>query len=327
MTVSTEGTAPQRQYVIRYNVCSSRLAGLLNPPKTLFDVVLSEGEPGGIEFRYYSVPAIASQYVAIGIHGNADLTQYTQLQYGYIQLTSAMASQLTGATASFEYTGQSALSGCSAFGANFSSVSQADLVFTNAAANYTIYARPCGEVAAPACSANPATAFASVCQVSSAGPVVLSEYVPSAVAYSATPAGLGVRQSLSDGAYCSVSGGSYAPRITQTDYLCVQGNSTTALLNVVENPPCTFTLSIQTPAACMASTACIAQVGDQYNWQLCPYVVPALGQTSPQFVFNGASAVADNVVVRVALPFAFHMYGVAYDYVWVSTDGLLQVSI
>ena len=283
VSVSTEGRRPHSpSYVIRFTACSNYEAALLQPIYALFDVLLSEGEPGGVEVRYYQVPAISSQYSAVGIHGNVDLQQFTQLNhYGYTQLTPTVASQLTGATVTFQYTGKSAEAGCTAFGVDFSPVSQSDLVYVNASAGYTIYARPCGQVNATACSTNPTTAAAAVCQVGTAGPTSLSEYTPGGVSYSSSPAGPGVRQTLQDGAYCGVSGGSYNPRVTNTDYLCVKGNSTTALLRVVENPACTFTLSIQTPAGLLCDSGLRHAGGLSVHLTAVPFHLSAIDADLP----------------------------------------------
>ena len=325
ITMSVEGVAPNRQVVLRYNVCPYVLSAVLNPTTAIFDVVMSEGT-GGLEIRYYQMPNIPAgnvQYITIGIHGDADVyTQYTAFsQFNYAPFSAGLSQILAGSTLTYTYTGVSQLAGCSALGANFTSLSQSDLVYVDPIKNNTYYIRPCSHVSAPVCANQANTALASVCLVSPTGnSTMISQYNPSAVFWNSSPAGAGVRMTLSDGAYCSGQ-----PRTSVIDYLCVKGNTSTALLSVVEAPACTTTITIQTPLACTSTPACFATVtGDQYSYTACPTVPAPLVQTNPVYIYDGGRATSDDSVNRTALPIVFHVYGVAFDYVWVGSNGNLQ---
>ena len=338
ITYSVEGSAPNRRFVVRYSnlpISATLFGAVLATPQTSFDIVLYEGMTGAVDIFYYSVPSAAgsstlpgspSQQVIIGVHGDADTsTSYTTYSVLNKQtLTLALASQLQGSVLSFRYSGVLPSAACGAFGANFSSLSTTDYNYTDSSGTQW-YLRPCGVVANPVCAQSPATAYSSSCQVvvspTTATATLLSVYNPSAMSYTASPVGPGVRARLADGAFC---GAAYpgSPRVTNIDFLCVRGDPRTLLTNVTEGPTCTYTFTLQTPAACAATTACEVQVGDVYTSTLCSVLPTALTQTAPTTVYTAASAV--NTATEVLLPFDFHFYGVPYDRVNIVSNGLLE---
>ena len=317
ITYSTEGTAPNRQFVVRYRARSYSTAAW---NIYSFDVVLTEGLPGGVEIRYYILPAASLLYFTAGIHGDADNQQYAALGLAnYQPLTATLAGQLQGATMSFTYTGRTPSAACQAFGVDLSTISSSDLVYVDNVKNYTYYFHPCAAVSVPICANTVSLSHAQVCQVSFTltSNAALSVWNPTAVVYAPSANSSAVfRQILADGASCS--GG--AARITYVDYFCARGTTSSVLAFVAEAPTCTYTLQVQTPAVCASPLACTTVSGDQYNGTLCPTVPNPLTQTSPTSILAGQ----DNNNRWVPMPFSFPVYGVYYNRMYVSSNGLLQ---
>ena len=332
ISYSTEGVAPNRQFIARFSnlVFSTYSQYLYNFQGVSFDVVLSEGEPGGIQFRYYSVPSFTGalgvqfvRYVTIGMHGNADLVnQWTALSaYNYVSLSQPLAANLQGATATFSYTGITGSAACGAAGANFTALNSVDLVYSDVVGANTYYVRPCGTVNASICSSSVYTSHAQVCQVpfNAASGYLISVYNPSGIYWQPSPVAPGVRERTLDGQYCPSP--VFAPRIVNLDYICNPLALTANISSVTESPQCTYNIAIQTAAACSASWSCYAyNDGSVYSAQICGTSAAYLTQTNPRSILAGV----DDGTSRQQLAFPFHFYGVPWDRVYVNSNGALQ---
>lgn len=203
ITYSSTTIDGRRALVIRYwNMKYTSYRGLYDMTIS-FDVILTEGEPGGIQVRYYTVtpnPAIA---VSIGLHGPDDINTYASYVSGEL-MGAALAGQLQGATLNFSYTGRLAYDACAAFGVNFTTAITRDLTYTVNSTTY--YANPCGALR----TTTPCRDGTSVCQVTGGVGQVVSTFNPSTVMWSSSPSPiLGIRSTLRDGTYCAAAS---APR-------------------------------------------------------------------------------------------------------------------
>lgn len=198
ITYSSSIVDGRRALVIRYwGMKYTAYRGLYDMTVS-FDVILTEGEPGGIQVRYYTVTPNPILPVTIGLHGPDDFNTYASYVSGE-PISAALANQLQGSTLNFTYTGRFTYDACAAFGVNFTSAIARDLTFTDAS-GITYTANPCGTLRTPsACREG-----TSVCQVQNGVAQVVSSFNPSSVTWSSSPAPtLGIRSTMRDGTYCA----------------------------------------------------------------------------------------------------------------------------
>ena len=248
ISYSVEGAAPNRQLIIRFltvNLCLSRDS--VSPHTVTFDVVLTEGRPGGIEVRFYRIQINQGLAVQVGVHGLGSAA-YTAV-VDNAPLTVALASQLTSSSAVFSYTGPSSAAACGGRLVNLSSIS-ADLTFRDSSSGLLFTLHPCGPTSASACSLNSSTAIASICVESDDGSPAtpLAVYTPTSVSYSLSAPGT-LTESMQDGVDC---GGSTATS-TQVSYVCSAEAEQPVLISAQQTADCQYAFTVLTAVVCQAN--------------------------------------------------------------------------
>ena len=191
ITWSVEGSAPNRQLIIRWSALQYYYMVLWANYGASFDLVLNEGDASSFEFRYYKIDPSTLNFATIGIRGDdgtyAVANSYTSIA-NYQVLSGPMVTNLQGATVVFNYTGQKAsdASVCGLGSYSLASLTGADIIFNSTTTSYYYYYRPCGPALFPACHQSIVDATTSMCQVSYnlLNVYSLSNYNPSATHYS-----------------------------------------------------------------------------------------------------------------------------------------------
>lgn len=244
LTYSIEGVYPTRQAVIRFaNMKYYNFRGSFDMSVS-FDIILNEGVNSPVEIRYYDVSpngAIGS-YLTIGMHGNAEISQYTSY-VSYSPITPNLAYQLQGSTLTFTYTGVSSDRVCFAFGVNFTNAMPAqDLTYNDT--NFNYYINPCAVLTTNPCSSWPS---ASICQRGNDGSTnALAVYNPNNIQWSLLPSSLGARATMLSGSYCSVR---QQQREVHIDWICAS-DQTSRLVSVNDTLACEYVITIETSLAC-----------------------------------------------------------------------------
>lgn len=339
ITYSIEGTYPNRFLLVRYsdinhyNWENSGGDALLS-----FDVKLYEGGEGRAEVLYYKQSPQVGRNCTIGIQSN-DGVSYTAVA-NYLQIPDRSVS-VQGKFLRWFYTGEDSTNvpRCGGLGYNFLSIMDFELSYVSDITS--IYYKPCGVVAAPACASQTTTSRSMACAVTQyptwSNNQNLAVYNPAAAVWSYLPNG--VQQYMPTGAYCWDT---MSPSITFTNFICnAQALEPRITSFTSSNSNCINVITIETSLACgpgsrppttvtpppVRSTlvSCYTVAGAHYNAEVCPrtetdpYFYPA-NFTAPTNILVGS----DNAVENVQIPFPFSFYGRVFTELNISTNGLLQ---
>ena len=242
---SLEGSAPNRQFFVRFSNVDYYVGHESAVPGTCtFDVVLSENS-SAIETRYYYIAPnpLSQSTIVVGMHGQ-NVSVYTAVQNAPL-LSVDVAARLSYSSIVYSYTGPSEASVCGA-GLYPQLASVADLQLSSGTSRYWL--KPCGVLATSPClSSSLATQAASVC-LSSAGSVSsLATDNPTATQWVVTNAS-SVRSITQDGTW---SAKCKAPATVIVDYVCDETSTAAELSSAsVASNSCTYSLVVTTSLLC-----------------------------------------------------------------------------
>ena len=242
---SLEGSAPNRQFFVRFSNVDYYVGHESAVPGTCtFDVVLSENS-SAIETRYYYIAPnpLSQSTIVVGMHGQ-NVSVYTAVQNAPL-LSVDVAARLSYSSIVYSYTGPSEASVCGA-GLYPQLASVADLQLSSGTSRYWL--KPCGVLAmSPCLSSSLATQAASVC-LSSAGSVSsLATDNPTATQWVVTNAS-SVRSITQDGTW---SAKCKAPATVIVDYVCDETSTAAELSSAsVASNSCTYSLVVTTSLLC-----------------------------------------------------------------------------
>lgn len=315
------GEAPNRRVLIRYfKIDYYSTMDNIAEQSASFDVILTEGEPGGIEIRYYRIDATASQNLVVGMVGYEGNNSYTSV-FNNAPVTRAVAGQLQGSTLRFSYTGINQPDVCIGVvgGYNLSSLSNIDMTYSDT--SYQYYLHPCGIVTAPVCTSKFSTQRVAVCRASLDGleTSALAGDSPASTTWTVSRGML--TATLTDGMTCPQSDMSM-PFRTVIQYACDSNAATPVISALDTSVQCRHTFTVRTAAACVSGNF----VGTQpdlgtYDARLYydPNAVKTV-MTNPTVILS-ASNEADSGKVLVATPFPVYMYGEAFTGMYVNVNG------
>jgi len=242
---SLEGTAPNRQFFVRFsNVEYFSAEEWAVPDTCTFDVVLSENSTD-IETRYYYIAPNPSAFDAfvVGMHGQ-NSSVYTAVQNAPL-LSVDIARRLSYSTIVYSYTGQSETAVCG--GGVFPQLADIpDLTYSSQSSRYWL--KPCGVTSTSACLQSMlATQAASVCEVYSGVVSSLATDNPTATQWYMT-SNSSVRSMTQDGASTASCG---ATPTVIVDYQCMSNAAAAAIDSVVVSN-CTYIFVVYTSLLCAA---------------------------------------------------------------------------
>ena len=315
ISVSFEGTAPNRYAIVRWNqVKYYGSYSLQNNNSVTFDTVFYESG-ASYDVKYYNIddnPYLLTSggYYGIGNENNDEGKSWsvlslnngsipTPINYLYFSSTSVgnfsiIRNALSGYSTRWTFTGKDISEyTCSGAGYDFSAyVSNADLVYTNSS-GASFYYHPCGIVRNTACTNSINGERAMACLVSSTGAVYnLAIYTPQTTIYRplTSSATGGVQLSYQNGYLCA----GRADVISYFNYAC-DATATSPVLDSVVAGLCSWTFNLRSSVACgqgsftappsgsipattSSLTSCQSVAGSNYTATLCPRT-----STSPYF--------------------------------------------
>ena len=242
---SLEGTAPNRQFFVRFsNVEYYASFDSAEPGTCTFDVVFYENCTTIQTIYYYIAPNPTSfAPFVVGMHGQ-NASVYTAVQNAPL-LTVDVAARLSYSTITYSYSGPSEAAVCGA-GVFPQLASIPDLNLTSG--NNTYWLKPCGVTSTSACvSGGLATQAASVCAVQGNRLSSLATDNPTATQWYLT-SNTSARSITQDGA--STASCRQTPIVT-VDYVCL-ANASSAVLSSVAVSGCTYNFVVNTNLLCSA---------------------------------------------------------------------------